>query len=291
METGGTKSVVGVGTGPDELETTELPTTVPEQTLGRTIDAIRELASGRDLAAVGIASFGPVDLHPDSPTYGHVTSTPKEHWSGADVIGPIREAFGVPVGFDTDVNGAALGETRWGATRGLDTSVYVTVGTGIGGGGLVRGRLLHGMLHPEMGHLMVRRHPADDFPGRCPFHGDCLEGMAAGPAIEERWGRSARELGDDLPAAVEVESHYLAQLAAAVTYVVSPQRIVLGGGVMHVPGLLEAVRERTLGLLAGYVDVPAVTEEVDEYLVRPGLGDRAGVLGAIALAEQAAEDA
>lgn len=288
VETGGTKVVVGVGTGPDDLETASFPTAPPGETLRETIALIRSLSAGERPAAIGVASFGPVDLHEDSPSYGHVASTPKKHWSGADVVGPLRASFGVPVGFNTDVNGAALGESQWGATQGLHTSVYVTVGTGIGGGGLVRGQPLHGLLHPEMGHLTVRRHPDDDFEGICPFHGDCLEGLAAGPALKRRWGRPAHELDEHLRLATEIESYYLAQLAAAVTYVLSPQRIVMGGGVMHLAGLLDAVRRSTLDLLSGYVDVPALTRDIAGYLVRPALGDRAGVLGAIVLARRAA---
>ena len=288
VEAGGTKFVCAVGTGPDDLsDPVTIPTTTPAETLRRTIEALRDHGP---LDAIGVAAFGPVDLRRGSPTYGFITSTPKPHWTDTDVVGPLRAAFDVPVGFDTDVNGAALGERRWGAAQGLDTFVYVTVGTGIGAGGMAAGAPLHGLLHPEMGHLLVRRHPDDDLAGTCPYHGDCLEGLASGPAIERRWGRPGRQLGDDLPAAVDLEASYLAQLAVSITYVLSPARIVLGGGVMHLPGLLDAVRERTLALLNGYLDVPAITAEVEHYLVAPGLGDRAGVLGAVALAERAATD-
>lgn len=284
IEAGGTKFVCATGTGPDDLrEVTTFPTTTPHETLGR---AVRFVEEHGPVDAIGVASFGPVDLGPGSATFGHVTSTPKPGWQDADVVGPLREAFGVPVGFDTDVNGAALGEGRWGAAQGLDTFVYVTVGTGIGGGAVVGGSMAHGLLHPEMGHLPVRRHPDDAFRGRCPYHGDCLEGMAAGPALEDRWGRPGKELADE-PLAITFEAHYLAQLAATVSYVLSPQRIILGGGVMHLPGLLAVTRSRTLELLNGYLASPRITEQVDEYLVLPGLGDRAGVLGALALAEQA----
>lgn len=285
IEAGGTKFVLAVGTGPDDLETTSLPTTTPDETLPATLDFF----DGRDVEAIGIAAFGPVDLDASSPTYGSITSTPKPGWRDTDVAGLVGDRLDVPVGFDTDVNGAAVGEARWGAAQGLDTFVYVTVGTGVGAGGLAGGRPLHGLLHPEMGHLLVRRHPDDDYVGRCPFHGDCLEGLAAGPALEDRWGKRPEELGDDLDAAVEIEAWYLAQLALACTYVLSPQRIVWGGGVMHLAGLLDRLRVRTVELLAGYLEVPAITEATDRYLVRPGLGDRAGVLGAIALAQDAAD--
>jgi fructokinase len=291
IEAGGTKFVVAVGTGPDDLsEPVSFPTTTPAQTLDRTVATVRELVArdGRDLMAIGVACFGPVDLHPTSPTYGHITTTPKPGWQDADVVGPLVAALGVPVGFDTDVNGAALGESRWGATQGLDASVYVTVGTGIGGGAIVGGNRVHGLLHPEMGHLLVRRHPEDDFPGVCPFHGDCLEGLACGPALAARWGVPATDLGTDEPAAVRIEAHYLAQLCLAVSLVVSPRRIVLGGGVLHLPGLLDGVRTGTRRLLAGYLT--ALDRDLDDYVVAPGLAGRAGVLGAIALAEEAARD-
>lgn len=289
VEAGGTKFVCGVGTGPDDLRArTSFPTTTPRETLDRTCAFAREQdAALGGIDAVGVACFGPVDLRPGSDTYGHITSTPKAGWQDVDVVGSLRTALAVPVGFDTDVNGAALAEGRWGAARGLETFVYVTVGTGIGGGGMVGGRLMHGLLHPEMGHLMVRRHPGDTFAGRCPFHGDCLEGLASGPAIEDRWGRPVADLGPHRGEAVELEAWYLAQLATSLAYVLSPERIVLGGGVLKLSGLLEAVRDRAVGMLSGYLDVPAITEHVDGYVVAPGLGDSAGVLGAIALAEQA----
>lgn len=288
VEAGGTKFVVSVGSGPDDLAPpVTFPTTDPAETIGRTVETIRSLA-GDDLEAVGVACFGPVDLDPGSPTYGSITSTPKPGWRGTDVVGPLRRALGVPVGFDTDVNGAALGEARWGAGAGGGDLVYVTVGTGIGGGAVVNGGLLHGLVHPEMGHLLVRRHPDDPFDGRCPYHGDCLEGLACGPAIEERWGRPGDQLDQHEHAAVAIEAWYLAQLAVTVTLVLSPHRVVLGGGVMNLAGLLEATRSETQRLLAGYVDAPTITDAIDGYLVRPGLGDRAGVLGAIALAQQAA---
>ena len=185
IEAGGTKFVCAVGTGPGDLRAVErFPTTTPEETLGRAIAYFRD----RPVAAVGVGSFGPVDVDPDSPTWGHVTSTPKPGWQGADVAGGVARALGVPVGFDTDVNAAALAEHRWGAAQGLDTFVYLTVGTGIGGGGLIAGRRLHGLTHPEMGHIRVPRVPGDDFAGVCPYHGDCWEGLASGPAIEARWG-------------------------------------------------------------------------------------------------------
>ncbi len=291
IEAGGTKFVCAVGRGPDDLRSTErFATTDPAATLGRAIAFFRRQQehNGR-LEALGIASFGPVDLDPASPKWGYITSTPKPGWADTDLAGSIARALGLEprpgearVAFDTDVNGAALGEGRWGAARGLDTFVYVTVGTGIGGGGMAGGRLLHGLLHPEMGHMRVPHdHRADAFPGHCPFHRDCLEGLASGPAIAARWGKAAHELPSDHPA-WDLEAEYLAAMAVNLTTVLSPQRIILGGGVMGQPQLLPRVRRRLRELLAGYLRLPAL----DRYVVPPALGDRAGVLGALALARR-----
>lgn len=289
IEAGGTKFVCAVGSGPNTLRTvTSFPTTTPAATLGQAVAFIRDEQAHRGpIAAVGVACFGPVDLRTDSATYGHITSTPKPGWQGTDMVGTFRREFGVPVGFDTDVNGAALAESRWGAGTGCDPVVYVTVGTGVGGGALINGRPLHGLLHPEAGHLMVRRHPDDDYPGRCPYHGDCLEGLASGPAIEDRWGCPAGELGADRDRAVAIESWYLGQLAASLTYLLSPELIVMGGGVMKLPGLLEATRADTARVLSGYIDTAKTTSKIDDYIVTPGLGDTAGVLGGVALAHTA----
>ena len=291
IEAGGTKFVCAVGRGPDDLRAEErFPTTNPEETIGRAVAFFRnERRRHGPLKAVGIASFGPVDLDPASPRWGHVTSTPKPGWAGTDLAGAVGEALEVDVAFDTDVNGAALGEGRWGAARGLDTFVYVTVGTGIGGGGMAGGRLLHGLVHPEMGHMRVPHDlRADPYPGHCPFHRDCLEGLASGPAIAARWGRPAHELQPDHPA-WELEAGYLALMATNLTFVLSPQRIILGGGVMDQPQLFPRVRRRLQELLAGYVRAPAVVDGIDRYVVPPALGARAGVLGALALARRLEE--
>jgi fructokinase len=196
----------------------------------------------------------------------------------------------VPVGFDTDVNGAALGEYRWGAAQGLDTFIYLTIGTGLGGGGMVNGKLIHGLIHPEMGHIRPPRHPNDDYPGACPFHGDCLEGMAAGPALEGRWGQRGETLPLDHPA-WEMEAHYLAMGLVNFVCTLSPQRIIMGGGVMEQAHLFPLIRRKVQNFLNGYVQSPVILEQIDDYIVPPGLGNRAGVLGAIALAEQAVEEA
>ena len=287
VEAGGTKFVCAVGTGPDDLRAeTRFPTTKPAETLGRAVEFFRAAVREHgEIAGLGVASFGPVDVDPRSPTWGHVTTTPKPGWAHTDVACPLGRALGVPVAFDTDVNGAALGEQRWGAARDLDTFVYVTVGTGIGGGGLVAGELMHGLLHPEMGHLAVPRHPDDTFEGICPFHGDCLEGLASGPAIEARAGARGEELADDHPV-WEIEAHYLAVLAANLTLILSPRRLIFGGGVMRRPRLYNLVRQGLLQRLAGYLKTPEILEHIDRYLMAPQLGERAGVLGAIALASR-----
>lgn len=291
IEAGGTKFVCAAGSGPDDLrDVTTFPTNTPEETLTRARAFVAEHAGG--LRAIGVASFGPVDLRPGSDTYGYITSTPKPGWRDTDVLTPLREVADVPIGFDTDVNGAALGEARWGAAADVGSCVYVTVGTGIGGGGLLGGQLIHGLLHPEMGHVPVARHPDDTYAGRCPFHGDCLEGLAAGPAIADRWGTLAQDLtGDKLRRAVDLEADYLSQMAASMTYILSPERLIFGGGVMHLDGLRDVMRSRLVERLNAYLDVPEITEHVDSYVVGPALGDHAGVLGAIALADRAARAA
>lgn len=289
VEAGGTKFVCAIGTGPDDVRaTTSFATTSPEESLGQAVAFIEEHQRiGLEVAAVGIACFGPLDLRKESPTYGHITSTPKPGWRDTDVVAPFTDAFGVPVGLDTDVNGAALAESQWGAGQGLDPVVYVTVGTGIGAGAMVNGGLLHGLVHPEMGHVPVRRHPDDLFEGVCPYHGYCLEGLASGPAIEARWQRAARDLGHERDRAVALEAWYLAQLASTLAYVLSPEVIIFGGGVLKLPGLLAAVQAETATLLNGYLDAAAVAREhIDQYIVAPELGDRAGVLGGIALAHR-----
>lgn len=279
VEAGGTKFVCAVGTGPDDLRAeARFPTTTPAATIAAAVQFFRgqDAVHGK-ISGLGVGSFGPVDLDRASPSWGRITSTPKPGWAGADLAGELGRALGVPVEFDTDVNAAALGEGRWGAAAGLGDFVYITVGTGIGGGAVSGGRLVHGRLHPEMGHLPVRRDPADPFPGSCPFHRDCLEGLAAGPAIAARWGRSAEELPADHPA-WDLEAEYLAQLAATLSLVLSPQKILFGGGVMQQPSLLPRLRSRLASHLAGYLDPPEIAP--------PALGQRSGILGALALAQR-----
>jgi fructokinase len=287
IEAGGTKFVCAVGTGPDDLwaEVRFLSTT-PEETIGQAIQFFQQ--QKETLTAIGIASFGPLDPNPDSPTFGYITTTPKPGWVHTDLAGPIRRALGVPVGFDTDVNVAALGEYRWGAAQGLDTFVYLTVGTGIGGGGMVNGKLIHGLIHPEMGHIRIPHdRDMDPYTGSCPYHGDCLEGLAAGPALEGRWGQRGETLPADHPAWL-LEADYLAFALTNIICILSPQRIILGGGVMQQRQLFPLVRRKVRELLNEYLPVLAILDQIDDYIVPPGLGDRAGVLGAIALAQHVA---
>ncbi len=289
IEAGGTKFVCAVGTGPDDLRAVEqFPTTSPDETIGRVLAYFRrQQREVGELAAVGIGSFGPLDPNPRSPTYGYITSTPKPGWANTDLAGAIRAELDVPIGFDTDVNAAAVAEGRWGAAQGVDTYIYLTIGTGIGGGAVANGRLIHGLLHTEMGHIVMSHDwQRDPYPGRCPYHGDCLEGMASGPAIGERWGVDASALPVDHPAWV-LEADYLAQALRTFVLTLSPERIVLGGGVMHQAHLFPLIRARLLQSLNGYVQSPVILEHVDTYIVPPGLGDRAGVLGAVALAHLA----
>jgi fructokinase len=288
IEAGGTRFVCAIGSGPDSLdEVTSFATTTPKETIDRAIAFFQQHQRRKPLLAVGVGSFGPADLDPTSPKFGYITATPKQGWADTEFQGRISRALGVPVEFDTDVNAAALGEATWGAARGLGTFIYMTVGTGIGGGGIVNGQLLHGLLHPEMGHLRVPHDfDKDPYPGACPFHGDCLEGLAAGPALLGRWGHRAEDLPADHPA-WELEAHYLALGLVNLICTISPQRIILGGGVMKQIGLFRTLRRNVQNLLNGYVQVPVILEQIDQYIVPAALGDRAGVLGAIALAKKA----
>jgi fructokinase len=287
IEAGGTKFVCAAGTGPDDLELCSFPTSSPEATME---GVVRFFECRLGIRAIGIGSFGPVDLQPASPRYGSITSTPKSAWRNFDLAGAVRKSFPVPVGFDTDVNAAALGEARWGTARGISDFLYLTVGTGIGGGALVNGELLHGLVHPEMGHIRVPHDWAKDpFQGACPYHGDCLEGLASGPAIEARWGIPGTDLPSGHPA-WELEARYLALGLGNLVCTLSPRRIVMGGGVMQHADLFPLIRRQLGRLLNGYIQSNLLTEGIDEYVVPPRLGDRSGVLGAIVLAEKAARE-
>lgn len=290
IEGGGTKFVCAVGSGPDDIvaETSFATTVDASATIAQAIEFLRAHHRETPLSGVGIASFGPVDPDPRSPEYGYITTTPKPGWAQTDFLGPVAKALDVPVAFDTDVNGAALGEYRWGAAQGLDTFVYLTIGTGLGGGGMLEGRMMHGLMHPEMGHMLIPHDwEADPYAGACPYHGDCWEGLAAGPALEGRWQVKGTELPKDHPAWA-LEAHYLALGLVNVITVLSPQRIILGGGVMQQAHLFPLIRAEVQSLLNGYIQRDAITADIEQYIVPPALPGRSGVLGAIALGEMAA---
>ncbi|MBW5447685.1 ROK family protein [Cohnella sp. CFH 77786] len=279
IEAGGTKFVCGIGNEKGEIaERISFPTEQPEPTLRQAVDFFRD----KGVEAIGVGSFGPLDIDPASPTYGYVTTTPKPGWSGYSFLGALREAFDVPFGWDTDVNAAALGEATWGAAKGLDSCVYYTIGTGVGVGVYAEGKLVHGLVHPEGGHVLTRRHAKDDFAGCCPYHGDCLEGMAAGPAIEKRWGKKGSELPSDHPA-WEIEAFYIGQALAGTILLLSPKKVILGGGVMHQKQLFPLIHAEVKKNLNGYVNSKTVLEQIEDYIVPPGLGDNAGLAGSLAL--------
>ncbi len=282
VEAGGTKFLAGVATSSQNiLETARFDTVNPNDTIGATIEWLRRAQSRHGLLrSVGIASFGPLELDRSAPDWGYITATTKAGWSHCSFGARVADALDLPVGFDTDVNGAALAEARWGAGRGQAVSVYITVGTGIGGGAIIGGKPLHGLTHPEMGHIRPQRHPDDlNFPGACPFHGDCLEGLASGPAIKARWGASLSELPADHPAH-QIIASYIAQLVTTLQSIMEPGRVILGGGVMETPGLLEKVQRQAAAFGGGYF-----RGDASEIIVLPVLGDKAGLLGGLALAQ------
>lgn len=287
IEAGGTKFVCGIGTaGGEILQHERIDTRDPASTLTAVLRYFNAVESaGRPLTAFGVAAFGPLELRRSALRYGYITNTPKPGWRDTDLLGTLGRAIARPIGFDTDVNAAALAELRWGAGRGLDSLVYVTVGTGIGGGVMHHGRAVHGLMHPEVGHLPVRRHPADpQFPGVCPFHRDCMEGMASGPAIVARTGRPLDQSGD-ADAIWDIEADYLGQLAAQLVLTHSPQRIVFGGGVMQHQRLLAPIQARMLHWLGDYLPHPEL--RAAGFVSAPGLADAAGIKGALALAIEA----
>lgn len=288
IEAGGTKFVCMIGTGPDGVVgETRFSTTLPKETIRRAVEFFEPYSRRGELAAVGIATFGPVDLNPASSTYGYITTTPKPDWSQVDLQGQVRHALGLPVAFDTDVNAAAFGEHYWvPENRSLDPFLYITIGTGIGVGVLANGRPLHGLIHCEAGHSVIPHDwQKDPFPGVCPYHGDCLEGLASGPSMAQRWGQLAEKLPMDHPA-WDLEAEYIALALTNLIYAYSPQRIVLGGGVAQHPGLHDMVRSKVQHYLNGYVQSPMVLERIGDYIVKPSLGNRSGVLGAIAMARE-----
>ncbi|CRK80192.1 ROK family protein [Neobacillus massiliamazoniensis] len=283
IETGGTKFVCAIGDEKGNIaERIQIPTTEPGETLAKVIAFFQQ----HRLDALGIGSFGPVDVNRDSQTYGYITSTPKTAWRNYPLIQTLKEAFPVPIGFNTDVNAAALGEITHGAARGLDSCLYITVGTGIGAGAVLQGKLLQGLSHPEMGHILVRRHPDDHYQGKCPFHHDCLEGLAAGPSIEERWGDKVINLADRREV-WDLEGYYLAQALMQYILILSPKRIILGGGVMNQKQVFTSIYTYLEDFLNDYVSLP----KISDYIVSPGLGNDAGITGSLILAYQAWEEA
>lgn len=284
LEAGGTKMVCAIG---DEtgriIDQTSIPTTIPEETMPPIIDYFKD----KDIKALGVASFGPIDPDPSSETYGYITSTPKPGWNNYNILGELKKAYDIPMGFDTDVNGSLLGEVTWGSSKGLSDAVYITIGTGVGGGVLSGGNLVHGMLHPELGHMLMVPRSNDHYAGRCPFHKNCLEGMASGPAIGERWGRPAKELADKKEV-WELEADYIAQALMNIILTLSPKRIILGGGVMHQEILFPMIRNRVKEYLNGYIQA-ALLEDIDNYIVPASLHDDQGIMGCIKLALNALE--
>lgn len=288
IEGGGTKFLCAVvATDNTILDQKRLPTSLPEQTLAACLDFFRQSPHRAGIAALGIANFGPLDPRRRSPTFGKILATPKPGWSGTDLVGFFEKALGLPVGFDTDVNGAVLAEAKWGAGKGLRDLIYYTIGTGIGAGALVNGQLLHGMTHPEMGHVRLpRARERDPFEGVCPFHGGCFEGLATGPAITARWGVPADQLPKDHPA-WDLEAEYIALALQGTICAFSPERIILGGGVMEQRQLFPLIRQKTAAFLNGYIRDQRLLNGMEEYIVPPELGSQAGILGAKALAEMA----
>jgi fructokinase len=289
IEAGGTKFVCAVGTGPGDVrEEVRLPTTSPSETLAAVVAHFKTCQEKHgEISALGIGTFGPAGVDRTAPDYGKITTTPKSGWADTDLLGALLAEFPVPAGFDTDVNAAALGEFRWGAAQGIGSVLYLTVGTGIGGGYCLNGQPLHGLLHPEMGHIYVPHDRVrDPFIGACPWHADCLEGLASGTAMEQRWQTGGRNLPADHPA-WELEATYLGLACANFLCTLSPQRIILGGGVMEAPGLLTKVRQATGRSLAGYLRHPEIAAGLESIIVAPGLGNRSGLCGALALAEAA----
>ncbi|HJB07494.1 MAG TPA: ROK family protein [Candidatus Enterocloster faecavium] len=278
LEAGGTKMVCAVGQEDGTiLEQISIPTTTPEETIPRILSYFR----GKEIEALGVAAFGPVDVKPDSPSYGHILDTPKVAWRHCDLLGQLKSALPIPMGLDTDVNGSCLGEMTYGCAKGLDSVIYITIGTGVGVGVCSGGKLVHGMLHPEGGHILLTRHPQDPKGGICPYHKNCLEGFACGPSIEARWGKKAADL-KDAPLVWEIESYYIAQALTDYIMILSPQKIILGGGVMHQEQLFPLIRSKVKEFIGGYLNTPELND-LDNYIVPASLGGDQGIMGCIKL--------
>lgn len=291
IEAGGTKFVCVVASGPGQIvDEIRYMTTTPDETLEKAIQFFQPFVSSGQVSAIGVGAFGPLDSNPQSPTYGFVTATPKPGWSNTNVLGTLRQALKINIAFDMDVNTAALGEYLWGASKGCDPSLYLTIGTGIGGGYIVNGRPLIGLLSLEMGHVLIpHNRELDPFPGNCPFHDDCFEGLASGPAIEKRLGLTGAVIPEQ-DAFWDIEADYIASALMNYILTLSPKKIILGGGVMQREFLFPKVRRRVRELLNGYVSSKKILEEIEDYIVAPGLGNQSGSLGAIALAMQMEEN-
>lgn len=281
IEAGGTKFVLAVGNNQGEIfDKQVIPTEHPDITIPKVVEYFK----GKNIERLGIGSFGPIDIHEDSASYGQLQKTPKIEWIDYPFGVRLKEALEVPIVVDTDVNVAAMAEAKWGNAKDVSTCLYITVGTGIGAGGYFHGKTLKGLSHPEMGHIKVLRHPEDQFEGNCPYHADCLEGMASGPALEKRWGKKGSALSED-PKVWELEAYYLAQAVTNYIYILSPERIIMGGGVMKQEQLFPLIRKNVIKMLSGYVSSPHLTDkEIDAYIVPPGLSDEAGIKGALLLA-------
>ncbi len=285
LEAGGTKMVVAIGDGNGKiLDRKSIPTTTPEETMPLIEEYFREWNQNKDheIKALGVACFGPIDLDRNSDTYGYITSTPKTAWKNYNIVGELKDKLGIPVGFDTDVNGSLLGEVTWGCARGLTDAIYLTIGTGIGGGVMSNGKLLHGMLHPELGHIRIGKLSSDPGECVCPYHKDCFEGLAAGPSIEKRWGKKGVELKDEAKV-WELEAEYIGIALTDFVMTLSPQKIILGGGVMHQEQLFPMIRQAFEKYNAGYINADRL-KNLDEYIVPASLNDDQGIMGAIKLA-------
>lgn len=282
LEAGGTKMVCALGKEDGTiLDQISIPTTTPEETIPFIIDYFK----GKEIVSLGVGSFGPVDVNEDSDTYGYILDTPKTAWKNYNFLGSLKKELNIPIGLDTDVNGSCLGEMTFGSAKGLDNVVYITIGTGVGVGVAVNGQLLHGMLHPEAGHILLRQHPQDSFEGNCPYHGTCLEGLAAGPAIEKRWGKKAVELKEE-DMVWEIEAYYIAQALINYILTLAPRRIILGGGVMHQEQLFPLIRKEVNNLMNGYINTKEIND-LDQYIVPASLNDDQGIMGCIQLAKLA----
>ncbi|MCY7981696.1 ROK family protein [Bacillus inaquosorum] len=283
IEAGGTKFVCAVGKEDGTIiDRVEIPTTMPDETIEKVIQYFRQFS----LQAIGIGSFGPVDTDKTNKTYGTITATPKAGWRHYPFLQTVKNEMKIPVGFNTDVNAAALGEFLFGEAKDLDSCLYMTIGTGIGAGAIVEGRLLQGLSHPEMGHIYIRRHPDDVYQGKCPYHKDCFEGLASGPAIEARWGKKAADLAH-INQVWELEGYYIAQALAQYILILAPKKIILGGGVMNQKQVFPYIYQYVPKIMNSYLNFSELSESINSYIVPPRLGRNAGIIGTLVLADQA----